>query len=72
MCCRCPIRRTASKFIENALQFIAARNDHTDTNRTQIEKQSKVIQISIIKWIFVISFNFQGNAIFKTVNFMCW
>ena len=36
----------------------------------EIEQQPKVIQVSVVKWVFIIPLQFKGYAILETVDFV--
>jgi len=62
--------RPSSQPIENPLQFRTSRNDHTSIDRVQIEQETKVIKVTIKKWIFVVPFYFERNTVLVAVDLM--
>ena len=56
--------------IENILQLISTSDDDSHAHSPEIEKESKIVEIPIKKWIFVIPLYLQSYPIFKTVNFV--
>jgi len=56
--------------IENILQLISTCDDDSNAHSPEVKKESKVVEISIEKWIFVIPLYLQSYPIFKTVYFV--
>ena len=61
---------TASYSIEDFLQFVTARDDHPDANSPQFKQQPEIIQIPVVKRIFVVPLKLKGNAVLEAVDFL--
>jgi hypothetical protein len=64
------IRDFLADRFEYLLKAACARDDYADFNNAQIEQQPEVIQIPVIKWAFVVPFDFQTYAVFEAIDFV--
>ena len=58
------------KIIKDLLQFIASRDNYSNPYRSQIKKQTKVIEIAVEEWILIVPFNFEGDFVLEAVHLM--
>jgi len=71
MSCRGSKGRTASQAFDNALKFVAARNDYAQRNRPKFKEQPEVVEIPVIKWAFVVPLDFESYPVFEAIDFVC-
>ena len=64
------IRRPLAKSFEYFLEFRCPRNDHASVDGPKLEKESKIIQITIEEWVFVVPFDLDGYPSFEAVDGM--
>lgn len=67
---RIAVRPAAIELVEDSLKLVAARDYHTDRNHSQIEKQSEVVEITVIKGILVVPLDLKRNPVLETIDFM--
>ena len=70
MCCGLAVGFSPAKVVENRLQGVRPGDDDADRNDPKIKQQAEIIQVAVIEWIFVVPFDFQGNAILEAIHRM--
>jgi len=70
MGCTRAVGITFAQAIEDLLEFVAPRDDNAGTDRAQLEKNPKVIEVAVVERILVVPFDLKGDSVFETVNFV--
>src|SRR4051794_6798073 len=59
---------TPSELVEYLLQLGAPRDDDPSVDGTEVEQQTEVVQIAIVKWILVVPFHFERHPVLVAVH----
>jgi hypothetical protein len=56
--------------LESGVEFRCPSDDYTDIDRSKVEEQAKIIQISIEEGVLVVPFDLDGYASFEAIDRM--
>jgi hypothetical protein len=54
------------------LQLVRPRDYHTYTNGAKVEEKSEIVEIAVVKRIFVVPFDLKRDAILVAIDLVRW
>ncbi len=64
--------RSALKFIEDNLQVRATSYDYSYIYNLEIKKKTKIIQVPVKEWIFVVPLDLKSYSILEAIDAVGW
>ena len=66
--CRIAITRSPAQRVEDRLQLARPCDDDADVDRTQVEEQAEVVEVTVVEGILVVPFHFERHAVLVAVH----